>query len=199
MNFGGDALVPEDANVMAFGTIHNPVWKVDYFLYGGNGQRQASGEDQNKDKGVGSRLRLTLAGQARVGLSYYTADDGTTQDNRHHLYGADLDLDVGPFNFQAEYAFEEIDKGANKLSYYGRITYYLYPFTPFFGYDFIKQEGDRLFGKGQERFSLGTGYRVNNYILLKGEYHYHRFPDDANLVGVPDTTHMMRFAAIFIF
>jgi hypothetical protein len=75
----------------------------------------------------------------------------------------------------------------------------MYPLSPFVGYDFIEDKASVLFTRGQERFSIGTGFRANANIILKAEYHYHRFRNSDGFMGVPDDNHMFRTAAIFIF
>lgn len=200
--FRGRALVPGDANLMFSGTLARSEAALQYFLYAGNGDRTAVGADRNKNKGFGGRIRLSAAGQ-KIGASVYSANDDVKSDpdplGRRTLYGLDTDLTHGPVNLQAEYARDKAERREAVFSYYGQLTYTAAAWTPFVRYEFFKDKGDLLFGRGQSRFSAGTGYAFNNNVILKGEYHYHRFRNDEGFMGAPDEIHMFRTAAIFIF
>lgn len=199
-NFPGHALVPEQANVMLSGKVTELSPEVHYAVYLGNGERAATGRDANKDKGYGARLRLLFPGDAMIGVSYYSANDEPGTEGRHHLYGVDLEFKIGRLHLQSEYVEDDLERQGDRSSYYARLTYDADQFSPFIGYDVIKDRESILFDSdGQDRYSAGVGYTVDNNIILKVEYHYHLFRDDAGFGQAPEDIHMFRTAAIIIF
>src|SRR3989304_3539250 len=154
-NYKGKPLIPANVNLMLFGRYSTDITSIDYYLYGGNGEVNNFGNDKNKDKGLGGRVKLTLPYKLQIGGSYYTAKD-------------------------------DADEHEDRSAYYPRLTYPIGKFAPFVGYDYLKDKGDTLFDHGMHRYSVGTGYTVNNYITLKGEYHYPRIDDKEGLMDVPD-------------
>lgn len=199
-NYEGAPLIPENANGMFFGSYTSGTVRINYYLYGGNGEINSEGKDVNKDKGFGGRIKLILPYNLKIGGSYYTVEDDSNTEGRENLYGADLAITIADINLQAEYAIDNVEKVKDRFAYYARLTYSIDKFIPFIGYDYFKDESDMLFERGLRRCSLGTGYNVNNYITLKAEYHYHKIDDTGGLMmGLPDDVQMFRGAAIFIF
>ena len=198
-NYKGKPLIPANVNLMLFGRYSTDITSIDYYLYGGNGEVNNFGNDKNKDKGLGGRVKLTLPYKLKIGGSYYTVKDDPDTEGREGLYGIDFDITVRDLNLQSEYAKDDAEEHEDRSAYYTRLTYSIGKFAPFVGYDYLKDKGDTLFDHGMHRYSVGTGYTVNNYITLKGEYHYHRIDDKEGLMDVPDDIQMFRTAAIFIF
>lgn len=199
-NYEGSPLIPENANGMFFGSYTSDTARIDYYLYGGNGDINSEGKDANKDKGLGGRIKLILPYNLKIGGSYYTVEDDSNTVGRENLYGADLAITVADLNLQAEYAMDNAEKVEDRFAYYARLSYSIDQFAPFVGYDYFKDKGDMLFERGLHRYSLGTSYTVNNYITLKAEYHYHKIDDTGGLMmGLPDDVQMFRGAAIFVF
>ena len=202
-NFGGHALVPADANLMVFGSTQSTPTHLEYFLYIGNGERNAVGGDGNKDKGFGSRIRGSFSEKLKIGGSFYSTKDnpppGDPDEGRHLLYGVDLEFNFKAFQFQGEFVLNDRQRVGDQLSYYGRLTYSVQHFSPFIGLDYLEDKSSSIFRGGQDRFSLGTGYRFSNHLILKAEYHLHLFRDPEGFMGASANVHMFRTAAIFIF
>lgn len=199
-NYEGKPLIPDNTNVMLFGSYSVNANKIDYNIYAGNGEIGSDGTDENKDKGFGGRIRLALPYNLKIGGSYYSVEDDPVTEGRENLYGVDLDINLGDLNLQAEYAIDNAEEHEDRFAYYLRLVYLIDQFAPFIGYDYLKDKGDMLFERGLHRYSLGTGYTVNNYITLKAEYHYHKIDDASGpMAPDPDDIQMFRGAAIFIF
>lgn len=201
--YTGGAFIHPTSNLMVSGDYMREKAELYYSLHIGNGERETSGLDKNKDKLIGGRLKLTLLDDIKVGVSYCTVNDSPDTDGRNNTFGADLDLTfLDNFNLQSEYILDEYDKRDTRYSYYARLTYYIDKFSPFIAYDFWRDKRDLVYKSGMNRWGAGTGYNFTENIILKGEYHYHVFSgtvkttaDDIDLSKV----HMFRASAIFIF
>lgn len=200
VNYEGSPLTPDNTNVMLFGSYSVNASKIYYNIYAGNGGIGGDGKDQNKNKGLGGRIRVALPYNVKIGGSYYSVEDEPVKEGRENLYGIDLDINLRDLNLQAEYVVDNAEKVEDRLAYYIRLVYPIDQFTPFIGYDYMKDKGDTLFERGLQRYSVGTGYTVNNYITLKAEYHYHTIDDTSGpMAPDPEDVHMLTGAAIFIF
>ena len=197
---GGGALVPDKANLMMFGDL--PGRWGSYYLYLGNGALMGDGRDQNKDKAVGLRVRLRVPG-GLLGSSLRRVNNDapgiSDPEGEETLWGFDLDLSRGSWNLQAEYTKDDASRHPHRYTYYARLSYQGLRMTPFVAYDFLKDLGDKLFKRGMHRYSAGLGYNVNPNLVVKAEYHYHRFAHTSGLGNAPEDTHMFRIASIFLF
>ncbi len=199
--YTGGAFIHPTSNLMVSGDYMREKAELYYSLHIGNGEREISGLDNNKDKLIGGRLKLTLFDDIKVGVSYCTVNDNPDTDGRNNTFGADLDLTfLDNLNLQSEYILDEYDKQRDsRYSYYARLTYYIDKFSPFIAYDYWEDKGDLVYKRGMNRWGAGTGYNFTENIILKSEYHYHVFSGTSGLPDDTDKVHMFRASAIFIF
>ena len=208
--------MPSSPSVMMFGNHLGDTTDIEYFLYISNGQRGSNGRDENSNKGIGARLRITFQENYKIGGSYYTikndlfrgstnfdADD--TIIGQENLSGIDAELIFldEAFKLEGEYVTDDFAERKDRFSYYVRATYYVKKFSPFVAYDYAEDEANNLYNRGQARTSLGTGYNFSELITIKAEYHKHKFNDgDADDVELKDGTdefNMFRASVIFVF
>ncbi|MCF6310077.1 MAG: OprO/OprP family phosphate-selective porin [Sulfurimonas sp.] len=199
--YSGTRLLPSSSNVMVSGTYFGDETELSYSLYAGNGARNSNGGDTNKDKQIGTRLKLTLFDNLKIGTSYCTVNDNLNGEGRNNIYGADLEVDLfdETLNFQSEYVLSKYDNKSSRYSYYARLTYDLDKFNPFIAYDYFMDKEDLLYKKGMNRLGVGTGYAISDNFIIKGEYHYHFFSQKDGLPDGTEKFHMLRFSTIFIF
>ncbi|MDH5526820.1 MAG: hypothetical protein OEY97_05870 [Nitrospirota bacterium] len=194
-------LVPDAANGMVSGALG--AGALDYALYVGSGERQASGMDENRDKAVGGRLQWHPSKSLSLGASAYTANDdplGTTIHGRRR-HGM-LSLDWHPGNTTVQWEYLRVTCAAdtvNAHSQYLRVSHRIGRVTPFVGYDHFQDRPNPLYADGMARWSAGTGIEVSPNVYLKAEYHYHHFETAAVAAAGLDRAQMVRLAAIVVF
>src|SRR3989304_4965390 len=166
---------------MFFGKYSAAAAIVNYYFYGGNGELAPEGVDKNKDKGFGRRIKIKLPYGLRIGGSYYSNRDNPGTDGREKLLGADMEVTISDLTIEAELALDDAEKAKDRFAYYAKLIYSASKFAPFVGYDYFKDKGDPLFGRGLNRYSICSSYTANNYVTLKAEYHYHLVDDTQGL------------------
>lgn len=200
------SFMPHKANLMLSGNLFGDGdTEFDYALYVSNGHKAAHGGDENKDKGVGGRARLSLGEEQRykLGASYYTAENNKNNPGRENIFGMDVDLIfLEKLQLEAEYITDSFAERNNRTSYYGRLIWLLEKYSPFVSYDYVKDDGNELYKKGLTRLSIGAKYQVSPYVTFKGEYHRHMFGKKNETPVL--TSHlaafdMVRVALIFVF
>ncbi len=200
MMYAGGPLIHESANLLLSGTYVGDEMELSYGLHVGNGERDESGLDKNKDKQLGGRVRLSLFDNFKVGVSYCTVEDDPDTEGRNNIYGVDIDATfLDSLNLQSEYVRDDYEKRESRYSYYVRLTYNLDRLSPFITYDYFEDKEDLLYKKGMNRWGVGVGYTLNENITLKGEYHYHVFSESDGLPDDTDKSHMVHTSLIFVF
>lgn len=198
--YAGKQMVPDNSNIVAGGTYFGEKFDVNYSLFVSNGERGDDGEDKNKDKGLGGRVRFTFLDNYKIGASYYTVQDDKVNEGREHLYGIDIEATLfEKFLLQAEYVRDAYTEKLDRNSYYARLTYDMGALSPFIMYDHFNDEADDVFKNRLNRYGVGASYDVSENVILKGEYHFHKFENDDNLMPDTDKINMFRAAVIFIF
>ncbi len=200
-NYGEEHMMPDRSNVVIKGTYFGDVADVDYNFMVSNGDRGQKGHDENKDKGLGGRVRFTIRDNYKLGASYYTVNNDNLSKGRENLWGFDLEMTLldERILFQGEYVKDEYEKRADKMSYYARLTYAIGDYTPFIMYDYFEDPDDLVMKNKLNRYGAGLSYDFDANIILKGEYHYHDFSGDIGLQKDTDMAHMFKMAAVFVF
>jgi len=198
--YSGASITPDNSNVVANGSYLGENMDLNYSLYVSNGRRDSTGEDQNKDKGAGTRVRFTVLDNYKIGASYYTVQNDKENEGREHLAGVDFEATLlEKLLLQAEYVRDMYGKKADRLSYYARLTYRMDRLSPFIMYDYFKDSADLVWKNGQNRYGVGVSYDLSENVILKAEYHFHNFRKNEDVPPEAETTNMIRAAAIFIF
>ncbi|MFQ5735931.1 MAG: porin [Thermodesulfobacteriota bacterium] len=197
--YSGNRIVPDNSNVVVSGNYLGDNVEVNYNLFISNGRREASGEDMNKDKGLGTRVRLTFLDDYKIGASYYTVQNDKTTEGREQLLGIDIEMNLRNLLLQGEIVKDIFSKKFDRLTYYARLTYEMGKLSPFVMYDYFEDPNDLVWKNKQSRYGVGASYDISRNVILKGEYHYHNFANDAGLPQDTDTVQMLRAAVIFIF
>lgn len=200
------SFMPHKANLMLSGNLSGDGdTELDYAFYISNGYKTKQGGDNNKDKGVGGRLRLFMGEDQKykLGASYYTAENDRNDPGRKSIMGLDVDLIfLENFQLEAEYVSDSFAERKDRASYYARLIWLLEKYSPFISYDYVKDDGNELYKKGLTRLSIGAKYEFSPYVTLKGEYHRHMFTSKDEAPALPDGTDafdMLRVALIFVF
>ncbi len=198
--YTGGTVVNLKSNLIVGGNWLGDKTEVNYNFFVSTGDRNPNGEDANKNKGLGARVRLTLLDDYKIGASYYTVEDDKVTEGREQIWGLDVELKLSEnLLLEAEYVKNTFELREDRLSYYARLTYKKDKFSPFIMYDSLEDPADLAFKNKQSRYGVGAGYDVSNNVILKSEYHYHDFADNINLVKDTDTAHMMMMAVVFLF
>ena len=199
--YSEESLVPDKANVVISGSIFGDTTEVNYNFYISNGERNDEGEDENKDKGYGTRIRLTFDDTYKLGISYYTSKNHETTEGRQQLWGIDIEIPMidERLLLEGEFVRDEYKKRADRTSYYVRLTYRVDNYSPFVVYDYLEDPDDLAMKNKLSRYGVGMSYDVSTNLILKGEYHYSAFAGDTGLLSDTDTAHMVKMAAIFVF
>lgn len=200
-------LMPTDANFMLLGSYSGDNVDLDYYFYVSNGERAANGIDTNKDKGIGTRLKATVLEDFKFGFSYFSVNNSVndfganSEVGKEILLGFDAELNFSDMlKLEAEYVYDEFEKRKDRHSYYVRLTGYVNKFSPFFAYDYAKDKANNLYKRGQARYGAGTGYKLSDFVTVKGEYHLHVFNDEKIAPALPmDTNNIKMFRASMIF
>lgn len=179
--YTGDPIINAEANLMVSGVLQGNNSDLFYAVHVGNGNREDDGAAQNKNKQIGGRLRLTLAESFNVGASILTVENDTSTADRKLTYGGDIDFSFfnDDLNLQAEYVKSDFKTRGDKMSYYVKLTYNVGNFSPFIVYDYFRDSGDILYESGAKRIGVGSGYKVSDNIVVKGEVHFHEYPNAA--------------------
>jgi opacity protein-like surface antigen len=198
--YTGGTVINLKSNLIVGGNWFGDTTEVNYNFYLSSGDRNSNGEDANKNKGYGTRVRLTLLEDYKIGASYYTVEDDKVTEGVEEIFGIDVELKLSEnLLLEAEYVNDTYELREDRLAYYARLTYKKDKFSPFFTYDYFEDPADLAFKNKQSRYGIGTGYDVSDNVILKSEYHYHKFADKVDLVIDTDTVHMVMLAVIFLF
>jgi opacity protein-like surface antigen len=198
--YDGGTVVNLKSNIIVGGTWFGDTTEVNYNAYVSTGDRNGNGEDSNKNKGLGARVRLTLAEDYKIGASYYTVENDMATEGVEEILGLDVALQLSEnLLLEGEYVKNTFKLKENRVTYYARMTYKKDKFSPFIMYDYFEDPADTAFKNKQNRYGIGTGYDVSNNVILKSEYHYHKFANKVDLVKDTDTAHMLMMAVVFLF
>ena len=193
-------MTPDPGNLMLWGTSGVDPVQADYYLYLTSGALGADGLDNDKDKGLGARVKLQFFDDVWIGGSLYTVDNKDAPEGREWLVGADLDLLLlSRLTLQAEYVGDSYGNRQTRYAFYLFAGYQQGRWNPYVRYDFLKDPEHLLFKKKQDRSTVGVAFNFTPNILIKNEYHFHRFLDRDGLPGGTARLHMFRSSLILIF
>jgi predicted porin len=179
--------------------------KIGIFLYSaylGNGLAEAENlrggqqfNDNNSDKGKGTRIGLLLAQKFEVGVSYYRGKQDERNERNLRLLGFDLSWDIESFQVLAEYSKGEMENpspGAKGKAegYFVQLSFPVDRFNAVVSYqDFSYKDAfhgpgfqkPAISGQGidedSQRWALGLDYSFSQNLLLKLEYDFNKARD----------------------
>jgi len=207
-------LLPRNAQFMLTGTHFGDKWEIMYAIYAGEGKDEIRDEE---DVGGGLRLRGVYEENIAIGVSFYTGkqmDEVITSDigivwpylsrGTESVIGFDLDRTFRDekIRWQFEYVNSSYSgqSSQSRSSWYTRLIWEGWDRAkPFLMYDNFKDSGDELFSNTMNRYGIGNGFRINDHVYHKVEYHYHTFSDNGGLPADTDPTHMVRTSLIIAF
>lgn len=196
--------MPPNSNLMLFGNFWGDKAEFEYAIHISNGQSLENGDDINKDKGIGARVRAILLSDYKLGFSYYTVENDKNSPGRESLAGVDLEIDFSDkLKWETEYVVDHYDIREDRLSFYSRITAVVADkFSPFITYDYVEDKADNIYKRGMTLYGTGCSYNLSDYVTLKTEYHYHVMGDKDQapvLAEGTDSFHMLKADIIFVF
>ena len=157
----------------------------DYNLFIGNGESNVSGKkDLNSSKAVGFRgnYHAPIFDEFMIGFSLYQdGRDSSNNDADKQAYGMHFKTRYKSLTAQFEHAKANLDfpttiQDSDSDGYYLQLSYAIDPWNIGVRYDFYDRTDLDI--EEVSRNTLFANYRVNENVVLKGEYHYddHRDP-----------------------
>jgi len=192
-------LTPEDGNFMFWGTTGKQNLDFSYHLYLSNGTNHNGGRE-DRDLGIGGRLRLNARDMFKIGGSAYTVHNKGAPEGRARLFGGDIAFSPSPsVLLQSEYVVNRYEKRRSRYSYYLYAGFPRLQWLPYLRYDFLKDPEHLLMKRKQERYTVGLTYRFKPNFHIKGEVHHHRIVDDTGLASDLASFEMLRLGLIMMF
>ncbi|MBI5415401.1 MAG: hypothetical protein HZA29_01150 [Candidatus Omnitrophica bacterium] len=179
-----EQIIPFDTTgVMAYGTHYFPnEWGAGYNVFVGNGEGSARSQtDNNNNKVFGGKLTAHIPVFDRfdvAGLTYIGENGG---NNSETMWGAETQMDIADFGFQAEVAH---NSNQGQFGYYLQPSYRFLPkWTAFYRWDRLDVNKEIDDASDASSHTAGLRYQPVPAISLKGEL-YHKMPDDQTLERV---------------
>lgn len=220
-NYNRAPVFPSNASVMAHGKAAlTDLFGLQYYAYVGAGRRNSNdaseidagvGREANNDKALGARIVLSATHDYLLGLSSYTVRE--TGENREFTLGLDLDLRLpGSLRFQFD-GFQLTGNDEMKVALHTRLMHQEIEsrWVPYLSFDSFRDGRHSLYNKAQNRLGVGSMISLNEYVTLKGEYHYHFWSELPSVTAVTadglttletkpgsNTNHMVKLAVIFL-
>lgn len=155
-----------------------------YTAFVGNGQSNVSGKkDLNSNKATGFKgdYKAPWLDDFTLGFTLYNDNkDSSASDADRFAYGYHVKLRQQNLTFQAEYATTDLEftNPSNNYTSKGYYAQFLYSFDQWgLGYRYDTFDKTNLNIEEIERNSFFINYHLNEYLTLKGEYHYDQHND----------------------
>ncbi|KAA3617933.1 MAG: hypothetical protein DWQ05_07765 [Calditrichaeota bacterium] len=166
--------------IVALGRIEKNIYSIEYKVFISNGRGTNSFEnDDNKDKGLGSRLLFELPSRGlKFGYSVYTDKNGRVFHSRQTSHSFDLRFEKKRWRLTGEFAHSRLGK-VEKTAYlqianaaYGELAYLLLKRqTVLIRYDVF--DPDRKLKNDRVRdITIATNYQIIKRSLIKAEVHF---------------------------
>ena len=179
-----ETIIPFDTTgVMVYGTHYFPnEWGAGYNVFVGNGEGSARSEtDNNNNKVFGGKLTAHIPVFDRFDVAGLTYIGENGDNNSETMWGAETQVDIADFAFQAEVAH---NSNQRQFGYYLQPSYRFLPkWTTFYRWDRLDVNKEIDDAADASSHTVGLRYQPLPAISLKGEL-YHKMPDDQTLERV---------------
>jgi len=122
--------------------------------------------DENKNKTIGARFRITPMHDLTLGASYYKGQKGVAKID-HKTQGVSAEYTAFPFLARAEYVTSKLGTVTAK-SAYAEAAYTINRSTPFVRYNILDPD-DNIGNDKWTELDLGIAYELQPSVVLKLE------------------------------
>ena len=170
--------------IAALGNFHVQKVNADYIVLISNGDQENTNpyeEDDNKEKSIAGRLRVSPLNNLNLGVSFYsdqlteldTLDEDTGDRTSQMSYGAQADYSIQNLGIELEYVAGSLDPSyTSKISSFAYTVMVSYEIkhllTPYLRYEFLDPDKD-IKKDDANQFVYGLNLKVTENLFLKAE------------------------------
>ena len=161
-------------------------WEVEYNMYFTNGRGDEPHEkDDNRNKGIGTRLVVTPPLGIRFGVSWYADRNGSLNDARQDAVGFDVEYDASALYLEAGVVLPRLETLAadgtptgdrrEPRGWYVMSGYTIWGGTTPFAYHDQYDPDNEVDGDRVHDTAIGVNHALAPTVFLKGEVHFVEF------------------------